>query len=456
MLGRWDEALATIDEVTEDQVRSGGVMLSVLQAGVEGHCLRGELETARRISEMYSYLENSSDMQDQGCVRSTTATLLRAKGRLEEALAAGASTIEVAAAMGATFQGIKHGVVDAIDVALELGETAKADELLAWVDELPPGERAPWFRAQSLRFRARIAGDAAGLGEAAARFRALNLPFWTAVVQLEQAEALGPQRRGGASPRRGARDLRAARSRSVARAGRRRGRNECGRMTCPNCGTENRAGAKFCVRCGEGLALACPACGSGFQPGDVFCAECGASLTTPSASAAVPSAPAAERKLVSVLFADLVGFTALSEERDSEDTRELLSRYFDTCRRLIELYGGTVEKFIGDAVMAVWGTPSATEDDAERAVRAALDLVAAVSALGDEVGVPDLRRAPACSPARPRSRSAPRARAWSPATSSTPPRGSSPLAEPGTVLVGDATRRATEQRSPTRTQAATS
>ena len=93
--------------------------------------------------------------------------------------------------------------------------------------------------------------------------------------------------------------------------------------------------------------------------------------------------PAAERRLVSVLFADLVGFTTLSESRDSEEVRELLSRYFDTSRRLIELYGGTVEKFIGDAVMAVWGTPTATEDDAERAVRAALDLVAAVSGLGD-------------------------------------------------------------------------
>ena len=80
----------------------------------------------------------------------------------------------------------------------------------------------------------------------------------------------------------------------------------------------------------------------------------------------------------------------LSESRDAEEVRELLSRYFDTCRRLIELYGGTVEKFIGDAVMAVWGTPTATEDDAERAVRAALDLVAAVSALGDEVGAPEL------------------------------------------------------------------
>ncbi len=94
---------------------------------------------------------------------------------------------------------------------------------------------------------------------------------------------------------------------------------------------------------------------------------------------------------MSVLFADLVGFTSLSESRDAEEVRELLSRYFDNCRRLVDLYGGVVEKFIGDAVMAVWGTPVATEDDAERAVRAALDLVAMVSALGQEIGAPELR-----------------------------------------------------------------
>src|SRR5581483_8468705 len=93
---------------------------------------------------------------------------------------------------------------------------------------------------------------------------------------------------------------------------------------------------------------------------------------------AEPAGPAAERRLVTVLFADLVGFTTLSEARDSEEVRELLSRYFDLARTLIGRYGGTVEKFIGDAVMAVWGTPTATEDDAERAVRAALDLVASV------------------------------------------------------------------------------
>src|SRR5205085_7140810 len=99
----------------------------------------------------------------------------------------------------------------------------------------------------------------------------------------------------------------------------------------------------------------------------------------------------AERRLVSVLFADLVGFTTLSESRDPEEVRELLSRYFDGCKRLISRYGGTVEKFIGDAVMAVWGSPTAQEDDAERAVRTALDLVATVSALGDEVGASGLR-----------------------------------------------------------------
>ena len=86
--------------------------------------------------------------------------------------------------------------------------------------------------------------------------------------------------------------------------------------------------------------------------------------------------------MVSVLFADLVGFTPFSEERDAEEVRETLSRYFERSREIIERYGGTVEKFIGDAVMAVWGAPVAREDDAERAVRAALDLVDAVTTLG--------------------------------------------------------------------------
>src|SRR5205807_1603970 len=152
-------------------------------------------------------------------------------------------------------------------------------------------------------------------------------------------------------------------------------------------------GRKFCTSCGSSLAGPCPSCGAANEPGDRFCGECGVPLAAEvdSSSTAGREPAAAERRLVSVLFADLVGFTALSESRDAEDTRELLSRYFDTCRRLISLYGGTIEKFIGDAVMAVWGTPTATEDDAERAVRAAIDLVAAVSALGQEAGVDGLR-----------------------------------------------------------------
>jgi class 3 adenylate cyclase/predicted ATPase len=92
----------------------------------------------------------------------------------------------------------------------------------------------------------------------------------------------------------------------------------------------------------------------------------------------------AERRLCSVLFCDLVGFTPLSEARDPEDVRELLSAYFETASTVIRRYGGVVEKFIGDAVMAVWGTPTATESDAERAVRAALDLVDTVRQLGAE------------------------------------------------------------------------
>ena len=92
-------------------------------------------------------------------------------------------------------------------------------------------------------------------------------------------------------------------------------------------------------------------------------------------------AAVAERRLVSVLFADLVGFTTYSEGRDAEEVRELQSRYFSTVSEIIGRYGGTVEKFIGDAVMALWGAPIAHEDDAERAVRAALDLVDTVRGL---------------------------------------------------------------------------
>jgi class 3 adenylate cyclase len=112
----------------------------------------------------------------------------------------------------------------------------------------------------------------------------------------------------------------------------------------------------------------------------------GSAATRRDQATAADREPVAERRVCSVLFCDLVGFTPLSESRDPEAVRELLSRYFALARTVIGRYGGTVEKFIGDAVMAVWGTPTASEEDAERAIRAALDLVAAVATLGAEAG----------------------------------------------------------------------
>lgn len=169
-------------------------------------------------------------------------------------------------------------------------------------------------------------------------------------------------------------------------------------MVCPECHAEVDDGLKFCVECGAQLTLRCASCGTPHPPNRRYCGECGAALEGRPADAeslgpADPrTSPAtAEMRMASVLFADLVGFTSLSESREAEDVRELLGRYFDASRTIVERHGGSVQKFIGDAVMAVWGAPAAREDDAERAVRAALELVDAVGVFGEEVGAPDLR-----------------------------------------------------------------
>jgi class 3 adenylate cyclase len=163
-------------------------------------------------------------------------------------------------------------------------------------------------------------------------------------------------------------------------------------VTCAACGETTPAG-KFCIHCGSPMQQRCSACGEVLVSGAKFCLECGTPVGAEGVQARSSAAgeTVSERRLVSVLFADLVGFTTLSEHRDPEEVRELLGSYFDRCRTLIERYGGTVEKFIGDAVMAVWGTPVAREDDAERAVRAALALTQAVSLLAEEVEMPGLR-----------------------------------------------------------------
>src|SRR5215468_632391 len=170
---------------------------------------------------------------------------------------------------------------------------------------------------------------------------------------------------------------------------------------CRSCGASVAASHRFCGECGYPLE-GCPSCGEPIIPGKKFCHACGhvVSGAAPALAAAQPGVtvanagtaggPVAERRVCSVLFCDVVGFTPLSESRDPEAVRELLSQYFAVARTVIGRYGGVVEKFIGDAVMAVWGTPVATEEDAERAVRAALDLVSSAADLGAEAGVPGL------------------------------------------------------------------
>jgi class 3 adenylate cyclase/tetratricopeptide (TPR) repeat protein len=177
-------------------------------------------------------------------------------------------------------------------------------------------------------------------------------------------------------------------------------------MRCGQCSAVVAQDDRFCGDCGAPIEAACPSCGEPVTTGKRFCRACGSPVQAAAASSATPPAaasssarpvaaslgaePVAERRVCSVLFCDIVGFTPLSEARDPEAIRELLSQYFAVARTVIGRYGGVVEKFIGDAVMAVWGTPVATEGDAERAVRAALDLVAAVTELGQETEVPGL------------------------------------------------------------------
>jgi class 3 adenylate cyclase/tetratricopeptide (TPR) repeat protein len=174
-------------------------------------------------------------------------------------------------------------------------------------------------------------------------------------------------------------------------------------MTCSSCHAEQPEGARFCNQCGTTLTLVCAACGAQLPPGSRFCNACGtptaAGSATTGAGGHAPEPPdvgaadrpgSAQRRLTSVLFCDLVGFTTIAEARDHEETRELLSRYFDDAQAIVAQYGGTVEKFIGDAVMAVWGVPTAHEDDAERAVRAGLELVTRIGDMGGDLGVADL------------------------------------------------------------------
>jgi class 3 adenylate cyclase/tetratricopeptide (TPR) repeat protein len=136
---------------------------------------------------------------------------------------------------------------------------------------------------------------------------------------------------------------------------------------CPQCGAPTDPGHRFCGRCGTALHARCPSCDATIAPGLSFCTTCGAQLGG-------SEAPREERRTVNVLFVDLKGFTQMAESLDPEDLRRLQIDYFTTAREVIRRYGGVVEKYIGDAVMAVFGVPVETEHDAYRAVFAGLEL----------------------------------------------------------------------------------
>ena len=176
-------------------------------------------------------------------------------------------------------------------------------------------------------------------------------------------------------------------------------------MQCSGCQTENRDGRRFCTKCGAPLAVVCAACGFANDPTDQFCGGCGAPLRAPP-SAAPPkfASPDAytprhlaekiltskaslegERKQVTVLFVDVSGFTAISERLDPEDVHGFMRRAFELMLAEVHRYEGTVNQFLGDGIMALFGAPVAHEDHARRAVHAALGIRQALDAYQDEL-----------------------------------------------------------------------
>jgi class 3 adenylate cyclase len=153
-------------------------------------------------------------------------------------------------------------------------------------------------------------------------------------------------------------------------------------ISCPACGEQSDSAQRFCGACGGALVRACPQCGHASPLAFQFCGACGSVLGSLASDAAVDLEE--ERRWATVLFADLSGFTALSERTDPEDMRTMVDRCMRAMGEVVERYGGAVDKVIGDALMAVFGAPVAHEDDATRAVRAALEIQRRASANAEE------------------------------------------------------------------------
>jgi class 3 adenylate cyclase/predicted ATPase len=156
-------------------------------------------------------------------------------------------------------------------------------------------------------------------------------------------------------------------------------------IACTGCGATNRDGRRFCADCGKALPAACAMCGFANEPQEKFCGGCGVEIAAAGIAAkSLPSSDSSEseRRPVTVLFADLVGFTRMSQELDPEEVHQILGHYFEAVDEIVERCGGSIDKHIGDSVMAVFGAPIAHGDDGVRALRAAVEMHRAVGALG--------------------------------------------------------------------------
>jgi class 3 adenylate cyclase len=147
-----------------------------------------------------------------------------------------------------------------------------------------------------------------------------------------------------------------------------------GKAPCPNCAELNDAAQRFCGHCGTSLWRHCASCGQDNPPDFRFCGSCGAPCESSSLASGAGESEEGERRWVTVLFADLSEFTSLSERTDPEEIRSMVDGCMREMGEVVERFGGTVDKVIGDALMAVFGAPVAHEDDSERAARAALEI----------------------------------------------------------------------------------
>ena len=156
-------------------------------------------------------------------------------------------------------------------------------------------------------------------------------------------------------------------------------------MKCPKCQHENPQENRYCSKCGKELLLSCSKCGAEVISDDLFCGKCGQELWKADEITEVVPETGGERKYITVIFSDLSGYTAMSEKLDPEEVKEITSRIFGEISKAIDKYEGFVEKFVGDAVMALFGVPKAHEDDPIRAIRAAREIHELVDALSPEL-----------------------------------------------------------------------